>query len=244
MISAIINVAQDVEEEWPLEVIGHDGIAVNVTMQPGEMILYESHSVLHGRPYPLQGNYFANVFVHFEPVFYTMQLERQTRLKNDSQETLREKYEQALAQLDNYRETKGPDIPPHIEEGSLEATRWRQEFAFIKEDQKKSSSHNSKGKSNKRNNVNRLAAQGALDSIQKLVQTNPSVLHQSDDNGWQPVHEAARAGQTQVIEYLVEKGVDLNARTNNGNGGTPLWWAEHVSHDFRESYDWDRSLFD
>lgn len=47
--SAIINVEQDVDEEWPLEVFGHDGVARNVTMEPGDMVLYESHSVLHGR---------------------------------------------------------------------------------------------------------------------------------------------------------------------------------------------------
>ena len=46
--SAIINVASDVDEPWPLEVYGHDGKAVNVTMEPGDMVLYESHSVLHG----------------------------------------------------------------------------------------------------------------------------------------------------------------------------------------------------
>jgi len=32
----------------PLEVIGHDGKAVNVTMEPGDLVLYESHSILHG----------------------------------------------------------------------------------------------------------------------------------------------------------------------------------------------------
>lgn len=76
--SAIINIAQDVDEPWPLEVIGHDGTATNgktkyftatgcnllhtsfllqylvifnvsVTLEPGEMVLYESHSVLHGK---------------------------------------------------------------------------------------------------------------------------------------------------------------------------------------------------
>ncbi len=45
--SAIINVAQDVDEAWPLEVIGHDGIAHNVTMEPGDLVLYESHSIIH-----------------------------------------------------------------------------------------------------------------------------------------------------------------------------------------------------
>lgn len=33
--SAIINVDQDVDEPWPLEVIGHDGRAYNVTMVSG-----------------------------------------------------------------------------------------------------------------------------------------------------------------------------------------------------------------
>lgn len=37
--SAIINVAQDVDEPWPLEVYGHDGKAFNVTMEPGDMVL-------------------------------------------------------------------------------------------------------------------------------------------------------------------------------------------------------------
>lgn len=47
--SAIINVAQDVEEPWPLEVYAHDGNAYNVTLEPGDMLLYESHSVIHGK---------------------------------------------------------------------------------------------------------------------------------------------------------------------------------------------------
>mmetsp|Transcript_129447 Transcript_129447/g.192704 ORF Transcript_129447/g.192704 Transcript_129447/m.192704 type:complete len:454 (+) Transcript_129447:232-1593(+) len=66
--SAIINVDQDVDEPWPLEVIGHDGKAVNVTMVPGDLVLYESHSILHGRPFPLKGRFMANVFIHFEPI--------------------------------------------------------------------------------------------------------------------------------------------------------------------------------
>ncbi len=37
-------------------------------MEPGDMVLYESHSVIHGRPFPMRGNYFANCFIHFEPI--------------------------------------------------------------------------------------------------------------------------------------------------------------------------------
>ena len=61
--SCIINVAQDLEEDWPLEVYGRDGLAYNVTMKPGDMVLYESHSLIHGRPFPMKGKYFANIFV-------------------------------------------------------------------------------------------------------------------------------------------------------------------------------------
>lgn len=53
--SCIVNVAQDVDEPWPLEVIDREGKAVNVTMEPGDMVLYESHSLIHGRPFPLKG---------------------------------------------------------------------------------------------------------------------------------------------------------------------------------------------
>lgn len=65
--SGILNVAQDVDEPWPLEVIGHDGKAHNVTMEPGDLVLYESHSIIHSRPFPLKGRFMANVFIHFEP---------------------------------------------------------------------------------------------------------------------------------------------------------------------------------
>mmetsp|Transcript_10942 Transcript_10942/g.26495 ORF Transcript_10942/g.26495 Transcript_10942/m.26495 type:complete len:388 (+) Transcript_10942:70-1233(+) len=66
--SAIINVDQDLEEPWPLEVIGHDGLARNITMESGDLVLYESHSIIHGRQFPLKGKYMANLFIHFEPI--------------------------------------------------------------------------------------------------------------------------------------------------------------------------------
>ena len=40
------------------------------------------------------------------------------------------------------------------------------------------------------------------------------------------VDEAARAGHTEVLEYLLKEGGQVNERTNNGQGGNPLWWAE------------------
>ena len=59
---------QQLDDPWPIEVYDHNGRAHNVTMQPGEMCLYESHTVLHGRPTFMNGDRYANVFVHFKPL--------------------------------------------------------------------------------------------------------------------------------------------------------------------------------
>jgi len=66
--SMIIQVDQDLNDPWPVEVYSHDGKAHNVTMKPGDIVLYESHTVLHGRPFPLNGNFYANIFVHYAPI--------------------------------------------------------------------------------------------------------------------------------------------------------------------------------
>lgn len=47
--SAMICVAKDVDEDWPVEIYDHNGVAHNVTLDPGDMLLFESHSILHGK---------------------------------------------------------------------------------------------------------------------------------------------------------------------------------------------------
>lgn len=41
---------------------------LKIWQQPGEIIFYESASVIHGRPEAFQGDRFANIFVHFTPL--------------------------------------------------------------------------------------------------------------------------------------------------------------------------------
>ena len=43
------------------------GKNVNVTLKPGEMVMYEGAVVPHGRPYPLNGDFYENLFVHYRP---------------------------------------------------------------------------------------------------------------------------------------------------------------------------------
>ena len=37
-------------QDWPLLILDHDGNEHNVTMAAGDMVLYESAKLLHGRP--------------------------------------------------------------------------------------------------------------------------------------------------------------------------------------------------
>lgn len=75
------------------------------------------------------------------------------------------------------------------------------------------------------------AAIGDLALLKQLATKDPKVLLEKDRNGWMPLHEAARAGQAEVVEYLIKEGSGVNVRTNGGNGGTALWWAQQLFDD-------------
>lgn len=66
-MSAILNVGQDVNVDWPLQIKDHSGTVHQVIMRPGDMVLYESSKNIHGRVEPLDGSYFDNIFVHYRP---------------------------------------------------------------------------------------------------------------------------------------------------------------------------------
>lgn len=70
IISAIINVAQDVDEDWPLVIEDNYYRTHHVILKPGEVVFYEGARLKHGRPIPFNGRSFANIFCHFVPVNY------------------------------------------------------------------------------------------------------------------------------------------------------------------------------
>jgi hypothetical protein len=74
--------------------------------------------------------------------------------------------------------------------------------------------------------AHQAAALGDLTALKSLASSDRNVLFKADRNGWRPLHEAARSGYADVLEYLLEEGAQVNARTNHGEGGTALYWAE------------------
>lgn len=71
LASAVLQVGQESDEGWPLEVMLDDGTTLEVYLQPGEMVLYEGARLFHGRPMRFNGDKFANVFTHFSPTYWT-----------------------------------------------------------------------------------------------------------------------------------------------------------------------------
>ncbi|WP_409432246.1 prolyl hydroxylase family protein [Litorimonas sp. RW-G-Af-16] len=70
IISAIVNVAQDTEVDWPLVIEDNYYRTHKIMIKPGEVILYEGGRLLHGRPISFEGKSFANMFCHFKPTDY------------------------------------------------------------------------------------------------------------------------------------------------------------------------------
>jgi len=197
IVTAVINLVNDVNEEWPYELIGHDGIAYNVTMEPGDMVLYESHSTFHGHPFAMNGNNHVNYYIHFES----------TGLD--------------LAGQPLPIEQEG--APVYVASGSWivdEEGGWNlvdDKFEGYELET------NAKGATM----AHHAAHSGDLGAIKQMIEENSEdTVHQRDENGWSPIHEAVRAGHKEVVEYLLQNGADINQRTQiDETGGSPLWWA-------------------
>mmetsp|Transcript_22391 Transcript_22391/g.32097 ORF Transcript_22391/g.32097 Transcript_22391/m.32097 type:complete len:347 (-) Transcript_22391:298-1338(-) len=96
------------------------------TQRPGEMVLYESGSLIHGRPFPLKGGYYANVFIHFEPVSGPDH-HKEDNDTEDKKSKIRTKgsvlpwFEQEAARDDDIV------LPPYIIPHSPEVANWKQQ---------------------------------------------------------------------------------------------------------------------
>lgn len=171
----------------------HRHSSFTVTMEPFDMVLYESGSLIHSRPFPLQGRFMANVFIHFEI-------------------TGRKIGDTSL----DYLDTLDDFYPPYL----LPDTPWRDEWAKQNRNgwHKPSPSAARQGSGRAGHHA---AALGDVQTLHALAKTDRRALHRRDENGWAPIHEAARAGHTDVLRFLVERfGAEKNAQT--GGGQTPL----------------------
>jgi prolyl 4-hydroxylase len=202
-------------------------------------VLYESHTVLHGRPYSLKGRYYANVFVHFIPIDHDEENKKDGLSGGKLAQRKKAKEEEAKASPakvvghehdqhdeetlrrhrdDHDRQHGSKKREEEKEEEEEQDDDEEQEEVFEEEDGEEGEKHDG------RSAIHVLAAQGDLDGIEHHVRANADIVHVRDANEWQPIHEAARGGHLDVLKYLVDLGSDIGAKTSNG--GTSLWWAK------------------
>merc|ERR1711983_758200 len=173
--SAIINVAQDVDEPWPIEVIGHGGKAHNVTMEPGDMVLYESHSVLHGRPFPLKGRFFANLFVHFEPTGHSLRHHNIKHEIKDVDADYRRKVGQGIGGHENDH-----GLPTYIQDNPPWEKKGKRTHPNDWEPTEKKNAQFATGSTE----AHEAAAHGDVQRLKEIAIEDPDQIHKPDTNGW------------------------------------------------------------
>ena len=225
-----------------MEIYDHSGRAHNVTLHPGDMLLFESHSVIHGRPFPLKGRFYAMLFVHFEPTGHSL---RHGAAVGGDGTDIDQQYQQASKKNVGGQSAHTDTLPPYIIRESPEEIHWKQlhpqgwekpEFNPLKRDTSKSKLH-------------RAAAEGDVKTIERALGRNEGrksdgsrTVDKRDEEGWQLLHSSAASGHKEVVELLVEHGADLNARTHGGHGATPLYVAEHNNGGFHPVVRYLKSL--
>ncbi|KAJ8599961.1 hypothetical protein CTAYLR_002848 [Chrysophaeum taylorii] len=243
--SAIMQIDQDVDEPWPIEVVGHDGRAYNVTLTPGDVALYESHTIIHGRPYPLKGQFFANIFVHFIP------LDPTDDSKNDPGVDFAWGREQSTESRRDYPAPPPAAVSLAAADRAARASPWLG-FPSVKGDapvpapatlaadraarREAASKAKIAGPPTRATEhkffvpgeAHYAAKMGDLAGVLDQVKAHPAAVNAPDENLWTPLHEAARAGVVGVVEALVQAGADLGARTISG--ATALFIARQHNH--------------
>eukprot|EP00934_Nitzschia_sp_Nitz4_P003980 Nitzschia sp. Nitz4//scaffold1_size375055//147626//149253//NITZ4_000259-RA/size375055-augustus-gene-0.715-mRNA-1//-1//CDS//3329540994//3970//frame0 len=239
VISAIISVAQEIDEPWPTEIYDHQGRAHNVTMEPGDMLLFESASCIHGHPFPLVGKYSAAIFVHFETTGHPL-------VKNEAGVLLRQEGSEQQAQSSRIRGSsrKGPSEETGLDQLYHEATRSGDEGhtssydltlpPYIRRESPEEAhwlSLHPKGWTPPPEllppEAHIWAKDGMLDDLARELETRgQQVLTERDAHGWQVLHQGVASGNEEVVKLLVSNGADINSRTQGGYGETPLYIAE------------------
>ena len=81
-----------------------------------------------------------------------------------------------------------------------------------------------KGHFSKSMQLQDAAEAGDLDTVKSLVQQGVPINQMCSTRfGWTPLIGAVFQNQTNVVNYLIESGADVNLAGNNGE--TPLMWA-------------------
>lgn len=157
----------------------------------------------------MRGRFFANIFVHFEPIGAFR--------KDPHDEDHPDVYyqEEALDSLDM-------GLPPYVIPGTPWDDQWRE-------------SHPN-GWELLHSDLSMGVKQNDVRMVEDLYIQDPESIHEVDDNGWGALHEAARAGHVDMAKWLHERGIDLHLKTGHGVGQSALQLAKQHHGEESEIY--------
>ena len=70
---------------------------------------------------------------------------------------------------------------------------------------------------------------GNSDQVKTILQSQPTLVNDSQADGFTPLHLAAKKGDGELIKVLLEHGADINALTPDGC--TPMELAIKSGHE-------------
>jgi len=65
-VASTIMIDSDQDEDWALQVQGHDFNVVDIYQKKGGMVMYESGKCKHARREPFKGRFYRNLYVHYK----------------------------------------------------------------------------------------------------------------------------------------------------------------------------------
>jgi ankyrin repeat protein len=72
----------------------------------------------------------------------------------------------------------------------------------------------------------KAASDGDTELLHTLLAKDPHLIHYSDPNNWQALHESIRSGKLEVVKYLIDQGSDVGWSVKGG--GPALWVARQL----------------
>ena len=141
--------------------------------------MYESSTVIHGRPYPLAGYSYSNLFVHFEPVGFS---ERYYASADKKRKDPKDMFEQALADHQKVEKSqegrwKQKEQPRPYYVHPMDDDQWNQRYVYVKKSSAKKKPKieikRIQQNANEERLFHNLAAKGMLSRMKEMVVSVP-----------------------------------------------------------------------
>ena len=115
-----------------------------------------------------------------------------------------------VAPLDEPNPVFSGDLPPYVIPGSPEEPNWR--------------NNNPRGwlavqtqaLTRGTTEAHQLVVKQELRDLRYILDLHPHYVNVADDLGWTPLHEACRTLNLEIVQFLVDRGADIHAKTKAG----------------------------